>query len=194
MNFFIDRNVFPIEITIEHEMNHSELLKFFESIKSKIGPASNYGLSKQERDEIARLKQEIAKRETSEIERKKAGEDLERKEKDIAEMVRSLIMLKLNFTINYFLIQTKALMEQKRQEIIEMEKQSLPVRHYLFKYVLPNITEGLVECAKQRPKKPVEFLAKFMLNQGKEKIDEDLDLDQEVVDEFKKLIESKCDE
>lgn len=53
------------------------------------------------------------------------------------------------------------MMELKRQEIIEMEKRSLPVRHYLMKYILPNITEGLVEMTKLRPDNPTEYLVKF---------------------------------
>lgn len=86
------------------------------------------------------------------------------------------------------------MMEKKRQEILEMEKQSLPVRHYLFKHILPNIADGLVECAKLRPKKPVEFLGKFLLHQNQEKVGEDPDLDEDVVNEFRKLIESsKCE-
>ena len=52
-------------------------------------------------------------------------------------------------------------MELKRQEIIEMEKRSLPVRHYLMKYILPNITEGLVEMTKLRPDNPTEYLVRY---------------------------------
>lgn len=49
--------------------------------------------------------------------------------------------------------------------------------------------------AKQRPKNAVEFLAKFMLNQEKENVSDDPDLDMEVVDEFNKLVEStNCEE
>ena len=58
------------------------------------------------------------------------------------------------------LLQTNQMMEMKRQEIIEMEKRSLPVRHYLMKYVLPNITEGLVEMTKLRPDNPTEYLVR----------------------------------
>lgn len=87
------------------------------------------------------------------------------------------------------------MMEQKRQEIIGMEKHCLPVRHYLFKYILPSVADGLVQCAKVRPKEPVAFLANFLISQGDGKIDEDADLDGEVVGEFRKLLESsKCNE
>lgn len=86
-------------------------------------------------------------------------------------------------------------MEQKRQEILEMEKKCLPVRHYLFKFILPSVADGLVQCAKLRPKEPVEFLANFLISQGSNNIDESADLDEEVVDEFRRIVEtSKCDE
>lgn len=73
---------------------------------------------------------------------------------------------------------------------MNIEKMSLPTRHYLLEYILPNITEGLVEVAKRRPENPVEFLAKFLLEQGNQAVVADSDLDQEVVDEFQKLIAS----
>ena len=34
----------------------------------------------------------------------------------------------------------------------------LPLRHYLMKYVLPTLTQGLVEVANLRPDDPVDFL------------------------------------
>ena len=80
------------------------------------------------------------------------------------------------------------MMEKKRQEIIEMEKHCLPTRHYLMKFILPNITDGLVEVAKIRPKNAVEFLAKFMLSRGNEIIDEEEEkIDEEIINEFRKL-------
>lgn len=63
-------------------------------------------------------------------------------------------------TYAFKFLQTNQMMELKRQEIIEMEKRSLPVRHYLMKYILPNITEGLVEMTKLRPENPTEYLVR----------------------------------
>lgn len=82
------------------------------------------------------------------------------------------------------------MMEQKRQEILEIEKRCLPTRHYLVKYILPNITDALTELAKLRPKQPIEYLAKLLLNQKIEKVDEDVELDEEIVSEFQNLIET----
>lgn len=68
-----------------------------------------------------------------------------------------------------------------------MEKHCLPTRHYLMKYILPNITDGLTEVAKIRPKNAIEFLAKFMLSQRNENVDEGDEIDAELIDEFRKL-------
>lgn len=68
------------------------------------------------------------------------------------------------------MLQTNQMMEMKRQEIIEMEKRSLPVRHYLMKYILPNITEGLVELTKLRPDNPTEYLVKYNFSYASNKI------------------------
>lgn len=93
-----------------------------------------------------------------------------------------------------FLLQTNEMMERKRREIKELEKRSLPTRHYLHKYILPNITSCLVEVAKQRPSNPVEFLAKLLLNQNVEPFCDETDIDKDVADDFEKLIEStKCE-
>lgn len=89
------------------------------------------------------------------------------------------------------------MLNKKREEMANIEKMSLPTRQYLLKYVLPYVTEGLVEVAKQRPRNPVRFLARFMLdqaNQVKDGRESDPELDQDVVDEFQKLLEaSKCE-
>lgn len=83
------------------------------------------------------------------------------------------------------------MMEQKRKEVMDIEQRCLPVRHYLFKYILPNVTTALTQVATVRPKNPVEFLAKLLLSQSEDdKFDEDLD--EEVVAEFRKLVD-ECD-
>lgn len=93
LNFFLDRDVIPIEISFDRDMNYSELVDIFESIKSKIGSPKNYLLSEQEQEEVTRLKQEIAKKEAEEeaaAERKLAKEAFDEKERKIEEIVRKL--------------------------------------------------------------------------------------------------------
>lgn len=93
LNFFLDRDVIPIEISFERDMTRSDLQELFESIKSKIGSPKNYGLTKEEQEEIQQLKQEIAKQEAAEkaeAKKKKIQEELYEKEKQIQEWVRKI--------------------------------------------------------------------------------------------------------
>lgn len=60
-------------------------------------------------------------------------------------------------------------------------------------HVLPKISTSLVELARVRPTNPAEFLAHYLTEQQNfESNDEDLD--DEIVKEFKRLVNaSKCD-
>lgn len=117
LNFFLDRDIIPIEINFEQEISRSELHDIFESIKSKIGPPRTYELSKEEQEEIARLKREIAIQEAAEKaedNRKKAAAELEVKERQIQEWVRKLFLnighfgsLHMNPNPRYVLRQTR---------------------------------------------------------------------------------------
>ena len=48
--------------------------------------------------------------------------------------------------------------EVKREEYEQLEAQSIPLRNYLMKHVLPTLTEGLNDCCKTRPDDPVDYL------------------------------------
>merc|ERR1712100_773416 len=52
--------------------------------------------------------------------------------------------------------------EVKRQELDRLELQSVPLRNYLMKNVMPTLTQGLMECCKVRPDDPVDFLAEYL--------------------------------
>lgn len=53
-----------------------------------------------------------------------------------------------------------------------MEAQSLPLRNYLMKFVMPTVTSGLIELCKVRPevqsdrfsnfKDPIDYLAEYL--------------------------------
>jgi hypothetical protein len=61
------------------------------------------------------------------------------------------------------------------------------------KHVLPKIADSLVELARVRPSNPAEFLAYHLTQQQQIDI-VDEELDDEVVKEFKRLVNaSKCD-
>ncbi|KAJ1343669.1 hypothetical protein BSLG_001744 [Batrachochytrium salamandrivorans] len=52
--------------------------------------------------------------------------------------------------------------EVRKQEQEVLEAQSLPLRNYLMKYVMPTLTAGLIEVAKIRPEDPIDCLAEFL--------------------------------
>lgn len=76
---------------MDKDITESDLQDIFESIKTKIGPPSNYELSKEEQEEIYRLKREIAIQEAAEKaedDLKKAAEGREEREKKMQEWVK----------------------------------------------------------------------------------------------------------
>jgi adenylate kinase len=50
----------------------------------------------------------------------------------------------------------------KRQETEQLENQSIPLRNYLMKHVMPSLTQGLIECCKARPDDAIDFLAEYL--------------------------------
>ena len=90
INFFLDRDIIPIEITFDRDQSISQLYDIFESLKSRIGSPRNYGLTKSEQEEIHKLKMEIERKQAekkSEDARQKALEELEKKEETIKDWV-----------------------------------------------------------------------------------------------------------
>ena len=51
------------------------------------------------------------------------------------------------------------LVQQEEKEMLEV--QSTPLRNYLMRYVMPTLTQGLVEVCKVRPEDPVDYLVRF---------------------------------
>ena len=46
----------------------------------------------------------------------------------------------------------------KHEEDELLETQSIPLRNYIMRHILPTLTEGLVEVCKVRPDDPVDYL------------------------------------
>jgi adenylate kinase len=55
--------------------------------------------------------------------------------------------------------------EVRKQEQEVLEAQSVPLRAYLMKFVMPTLTAGLIEVCKVRPEDPVDFLAEYLFKQ-----------------------------
>ena len=50
--------------------------------------------------------------------------------------------------------------EVKKEEEELLETESIPLRNYLMKHVMPTLSKGLVECTKIRPEDPIDFLVR----------------------------------
>ncbi|XP_055383211.1 adenylate kinase 7 [Condylostylus longicornis] len=50
----------------------------------------------------------------------------------------------------------------KHEEDMAAEAKSLPFRQYLAKFVLPTLTEGILEIVRVRPEDPIDYLAEFL--------------------------------
>merc|ERR1712154_642878 len=57
---------------------------------------------------------------------------------------------------------SQRLNEVKREEYELLEAQSIPLRNYLMKHVMPTLTQGLIDCCKTRPDDPIDYLAEFL--------------------------------
>ena len=55
-------------------------------------------------------------------------------------------------------LQTRRYEEVRKQEKELLEAQSMPLRNFLMKHVMPTLTKGLIECCQVRPDDPVDFL------------------------------------
>lgn len=52
--------------------------------------------------------------------------------------------------------------EVKKQENELLEARSFPLRNYLMKYVMPTVSQGLLECCRAKADDPVDFLVNFV--------------------------------
>lgn len=50
----------------------------------------------------------------------------------------------------------------EQHEAAQQKLQDLPLREYLMRYMVPNLTEGLIEVCKVLPDNPVDYLANFL--------------------------------
>ncbi|KAJ3118573.1 Adenylate kinase 7 [Phlyctochytrium bullatum] len=131
LNFFDELEIHPLLISVETKSLDSIL----DYIIKHLGPPRNYGpsveqIAEKKRQEEERKAKETAAAEEERIRREK--EEAERQSKAIAEW--------------------NARMEDiKRQEQEVLEAQSVPLRNYLMKFVMPTLTSALIEVCKIRP-------------------------------------------
>ncbi|KAJ3102300.1 Adenylate kinase 7 [Phlyctochytrium planicorne] len=142
LNFFDELEIHPFVIPIE-----SKTAEFIiETVLAHLGTPRNYGPSAEQIAEKRRAEEEKKAKEAAaaEDERiKREKEESERQSKAVAEW--------------------NARMEDiRKQEQDVLEAQSVPLRNYLMKYVMPTLTSGLIEVCKARPEDPIDYLAEYL--------------------------------
>ncbi len=60
------------------------------------------------------------------------------------------------------LFKNEKLEKIKKEELEYLETQSVPLRNYLMTHVMPTLTKGLIECCKQKPEDPIDYLAEYL--------------------------------
>ncbi|XP_069805334.1 adenylate kinase 7 [Dendropsophus ebraccatus] len=145
LNYFDEAEIHPLHIDVskDDDPQYKDVIK---QITKEIGEPQNYGLTAEELAELEMkqaeesLAQEAERK--AELERMEAEEEAER--------------------IARWEEWNSRLEEVKRQEHEMLEAQSVPLRNYLMKNVMPTLIEGLNECCKARPEDPVDYLAEYL--------------------------------
>ncbi|KAJ7411622.1 hypothetical protein WISP_102115 [Willisornis vidua] len=142
LNYFDELEIHPqfIDVAVYEDPENRFIVQ---KIIKEIGEPRNYGLTDEEKEILERkaAEERLVKeaQEKAEQERKEAEERAER-------------MARLEEW-------NKQLEEVKRQEQELLEAQSIPLRNYLMKNVMPTLMQGINECCRIRPDDPVNFLA-----------------------------------
>ncbi|NXW89019.1 KAD7 kinase, partial [Alopecoenas beccarii] len=141
LNYFDELEIHPqfIDVAKFEDPENRFILK---EIIKEIGEPRNYGLTDEEKEIL---------------ERKAAEESLVREAQEKAEREHREAKERAERMANWE-EWNKHLEEVKRQEQELLEAQSIPLRNYLMKNVMPTLMQGIVECCKIRPDDPIDFL------------------------------------
>ncbi|XP_066533265.1 adenylate kinase 7a [Hoplias malabaricus] len=151
LNYFDELEIHPEHIEI-NSVDDTEYKAVIEKIIQIVGGAMNYGPSPEEQAEEDRKR--AAERHQQFIE-----ETAEREVREAEERARMTILQEQ---------WNRNVKEVKKQEGELLETRSIPMRHYLMKYVIPTLTQGLLECCKAKPEDPVDFLAEYLFRNNME--------------------------
>ncbi|KAG9481129.1 hypothetical protein GDO78_010399 [Eleutherodactylus coqui] len=137
------RALATFHVSKDDDPQYRDIIK---QIIKEVGEPRNYGLTPEELTdlELKQAEESLA----SEAERKAELERMEAEE----EAERIARWEEWNSRLE----------EVKRQEHEMLEAQSVPLRNYLMKNVMPTLIEGLNECCKVRPDDPVDYLAEYL--------------------------------
>ncbi|KAM9339221.1 adenylate kinase 7-like [Symphorus nematophorus] len=145
LDYFDELEIHPehIEVTT----GDPEYTDVMRKITEMVGIPKNYDLSPEEQEEEDRKREEERRQKLA----AEAAEKKQRKEAALAEMSAQYEEWQKNLS------------ELSRQEYELLEARSLPLRNYLMKYVMPSLTEAMLDCCKIKPEDPVDFLAEHLL-------------------------------
>uniref|UniRef100_A0A673JZ25 Adenylate kinase 7-like n=1 Tax=Sinocyclocheilus rhinocerous TaxID=307959 RepID=A0A673JZ25_9TELE len=119
-----------------------------EKIIKTVGRPKNYGLSPEEMEE--------------ERKRKEDERHLQLKQEEVEKELRQRLE---NDKMTALLEEwNRNMAEVKKQEHELLETRSVPMRHYLMKYVMPTVIQGLMDCCKVKPDDPVDFLVTLLID------------------------------
>ncbi|XP_066177931.1 adenylate kinase 7 [Sylvia atricapilla] len=145
LNYFDELEIHPqfIDIAVYEDFENSLTVS---KIIKDIGEPRNYGLTDEEKEALER--QAAEERIAKEAQEKAEQEHREAKERE-ERMAR-------------WEEWNKQQEEVKKQELELLEAQSVPLRNYLMKNVMPTLMQGINECCRIRPDDPVNFLAEYL--------------------------------
>ncbi|KAF1472774.1 Adenylate kinase 7, partial [Pygoscelis antarcticus] len=145
LNYFDELEIHPQFIDVA-KFEDPENRFIVKEIIKEIGEPRNYGLTDEEKENL---------------ERKAAEERLVKEAQEKAERERKETEERAERMANWE-EWNKHLEEVKRQEQELLEAQSIPLRNYLMKNVMPTLMQGINECCRIRPDDPVDFLAEYL--------------------------------
>ncbi|XP_072307845.1 adenylate kinase 7-like [Eucyclogobius newberryi] len=145
LDYFEELEIFPEEIKINvDDLEYTAALK---KIIGLVGEPKNYGPSPEELEAQRHRREEDRRRKLA----SEAAQRKRRNEATLAEMAAHYQEWRENLS------------EVERQEQERRSVHSLPLRTYLMKYVMPSLSEAMLECSKARPEDPVDFMAEYLL-------------------------------
>ncbi|KAG8561548.1 hypothetical protein GDO81_015387 [Engystomops pustulosus] len=149
LNYFDEAEIHPLHIDVskDDDPQYKDIIK---QITEEVGEPRNYGLTPEE---------------LAELELKQAEESLSREAERKAELERLEAEEEAEKVARWEEWNSR-LEEVKRQEHEMLEAQSVPLRNYLMKNVMPTLIEGLNECCKVRPDDPVDYLAEYLFKRN----------------------------
>ncbi|XP_068433045.1 adenylate kinase 7-like isoform X2 [Clinocottus analis] len=150
LDYFDELEIHPeyIEVTAA-DSDYTDVMK---QITEMVGVPKNYGPSPEEQAEEDRKRDEERKQKLAE----ETAERKRRNEAALDEMGAQYEEWRRNLS------------EVQHQESELHEAHSLPLRNYLTKYVMPSLTEAMLQCSEIKPDDPVDFLAEHLLRDNQQ--------------------------